>query len=231
MKPKRNGTKAVFWDFDGTLASGKAGWSLTVHKTLAGFGYDLSVDAVKAHMRTGFTWHRPEIEYTDRLGLWWEDLFSHLNKLFEAAGVDKAQFLAIDRRIQNEILSPERYQLYDDAVPALEASRNAGFSNYVLSNNFPELETVIEGLGLKPYIEKCIVSARVGFEKPHPGIFEIALREAGHPDPAYMVGDNPDADIRGGKAAGMITILVHNAAASQADHTLARLEDVRSVLG
>lgn len=41
-------------------------------------------------------------------------------------------------------------------------------------------------------------------------IFEYALHIAGNPEICYMIGDNPVADIQGGKGAGMKTILVHN---------------------
>lgn len=46
--------------------------------------------------------------------------------------------------------------------------------------------------------------------KPHAPIFEAALERLGHPDPrrVLMVGDSLDHDIAGGRAAGMLTLLL-----------------------
>ena len=45
---------------------------------------------------------------------------------------------------------------------------------------------------------------KVGFEKPHPAIFERALESAGcSADEALIVGDDPWADIVGGKQSGL----------------------------
>lgn len=46
--------------------------------------------------------------------------------------------------------------------------------------------------------------------KPHAPIFEAALERLGHPDPrrVLMVGDSLDHDVAGGRAAGMLTLLL-----------------------
>ena len=46
-------------------------------------------------------------------------------------------------------------------------------------------------------------------KSPRIELFRHALHVAGSPDDSCMIGDNPVADIQGGKAAGMNTILVH----------------------
>lgn len=45
-----------------------------------------------------------------------------------------------------------------------------------------------------------------------------------------MVGDNPEADIVGGLAAGMKTVLVHNPMPSAADYTCVDLGEVAAIL-
>lgn len=74
--------------------------------------------------------------------------------------------------------------------------------------HIPELPEIAESLGLGEYIELCITSARVGYEKPNPAIFRIALEAAGHPHEAWMVGDRIEADIRGAENCGIKAILV-----------------------
>ncbi|MEI8383449.1 MAG: HAD family hydrolase [Planctomycetota bacterium] len=57
---------------------------------------------------------------------------------------------------------------------------------------------------LNDYLQEAIVSGEVGFEKPHPAIFERALAIAGcSADEAIVVGDDPQADIVGAKQAGL----------------------------
>ena len=53
------------------------------------------------------------------------------------------------------------------------------------------------------------VSARVGFEKPHAGIFDHALSEAGvSPAEALHVGDHIDADVAGAQSVGIAPVLI-----------------------
>lgn len=57
-----------------------------------------------------------------------------------------------------------------------------------------------------------IVSEVVGFEKPEPDIFEMALQQLAPPssDNVLFVGDNPVADIDGARKAGMHTAWVRD---------------------
>ena len=57
-----------------------------------------------------------------------------------------------------------------------------------------------------------VISEVVGFAKPDPAIFALALQEIGNPAPSdvLFVGDNPVADIEGSKAAGMATAWIQN---------------------
>jgi putative hydrolase of the HAD superfamily len=52
-------------------------------------------------------------------------------------------------------------------------------------------------------------SARIGYDKPHPGIFEWALEQAGvAPSSALHVGDHLDADVAGARGVGIDAVLV-----------------------
>ena len=56
--------------------------------------------------------------------------------------------------------------------------------------SIPELSEIVECLGLMEYIDICISSANVGFEKPNPKIFQHAIEMAGNPEIVWMVGDS-----------------------------------------
>lgn len=52
----------------------------------------------------------------------------------------ESRFVEVSRDIKSEILNPENYHLYGDTVCILEKSVKLGYRNYILSNNYPELE-------------------------------------------------------------------------------------------
>ena len=92
----------------------------------------------------------------------------------------------------------------------LHRFKEKGYENYIISNNFPELNEVFERLGLGAEIAGCFPSASVGYEKPRKEIYAYAIERAGEPKIRYMIGDNPITDYQGGLDAGMKPILVHN---------------------
>ncbi|AJC72533.1 haloacid dehalogenase [Thermococcus guaymasensis DSM 11113] len=62
-------------------------------------------------------------------------------------------------------------------------------------------------LDLDPYFEEVFISDYLGVKKPHPKIFEKALRKMKvEPHEAVMVGDRLYSDIYGAKQVGMQTI-------------------------
>ena len=59
--------------------------------------------------------------------------------------------------------------------------------------------------GLLPYFSAVVISEEVGFTKPDPRIFEIAMQRCGETDKraVLMIGDSLSADIAGAAAAGI----------------------------
>jgi putative hydrolase of the HAD superfamily len=77
-------------------------------------------------------------------------------------------------------------------------------------------------------------SSVVGVEKPDPRIFTIALeRLAEEPERAAYVGDFPDVDVVGARAAGLVAILLDPFGLEKtngADRVIHRLDDLARVL-
>lgn len=74
----------------------------------------------------------------------------------------------------------------------------------IISNGFLKTQyRKIEVSGLQRFIQRMIVSDEIGVQKPAKAIFDYALAETGaHRHRCVMIGDNPDADIRGAIEAG-----------------------------
>ncbi len=79
-----------------------------------------------------------------------------------------------------------------------------------LISNYPDgfaLRESLKRTGIGSYMESVVVSADVGFVKPHELPFQVALREIDlQPADAVYIGDNWLADIQGAKGMGMQAI-------------------------
>ena len=92
---------------------------------------------------------------------------------------------------------------------ALDALTNAGVRLCVISNFVWSAPELIHDLELVGHFEKLVISARVGFQKPNPGIFQHALEQmAVTPDKAMHVGDSYRADVIGARKAGIRAALI-----------------------
>ncbi|MGI0139781.1 MAG: HAD family hydrolase [Thermoplasmata archaeon] len=113
---------------------------------------------------------------------------------------------ATARRLAREY--HETYQLHRRSVPGspklLERLRHRAKIG-VVTNNLPEEQVEkLEAIGLRSAVDELVVSGAVGYRKPDPRIFEIALRRTGFDAPsAVMIGDSWENDVLGARAAGI----------------------------
>ncbi|OGO50744.1 MAG: hypothetical protein A2148_03355 [Chloroflexi bacterium RBG_16_68_14] len=113
-----------------------------------------------------------------------------------------------------EIQDRHQYVLFDDTLPALAALRQRGYRLGVLSNFTWRLPEIVRELGLAPYVEHVVVSARAGYRKPHPEIFRRALEAFRvEPSEALVVGDSLLADVEGARRAGIAAVLLDRSGA------------------
>lgn len=102
---------------------------------------------------------------------------------------------------------------FADVPAALQLLRDNNIKIGLITNAFQPMHTRIQELAafdLDGYFEPDAMfsAADVGFLKPHPKIFAIALEALDvAPDEAVFVGDSREADILGAKNAGMRGVL------------------------
>ncbi|MBQ8826536.1 MAG: HAD family hydrolase [Oscillospiraceae bacterium] len=204
--------KAIFWDFDGTLVYSRHLWSGSLLKTLERYTENntVTLDNIRPPMARGFTWDEPDKTVGLKDEAWWDYTNRHIADVYRAVGISESEITRLLPLYRLMIMEKENYLLYPDTFSVLSALKERGYKNYLLSNNYPELEEVAEALGLTDFLDGMIVSARVGYDKPRREIFDIALKAAGCPEKAYMAGDNPFSDIKGANSCGIPAILVHN---------------------
>jgi len=95
------------------------------------------------------------------------------------------------------------------ATAAVAELKRRGFRLGVVSNAEGRVARDLDNAGYDGKFETVVDSFRVGVEKPDPGIFAIALeRMALRPDSVVFLGDLPNVDVKGARAAGLTPILV-----------------------
>jgi len=96
----------------------------------------------------------------------------------------------------------EHFELYEDALPVLDALRAEGLKLGLVSNTGRDLDAFIAHHSLR--VEAAIGSGTFGRTKPHPTIFRAILDELEvEAADAAMVGDTPEDDVDGALAAGI----------------------------
>jgi len=103
----------------------------------------------------------------------------------------------------------QHFFLYDDVVPALRALHAAGVRIGLISNTHRCLASFQSHFELDGLISAAVSSSEHGYLKPHPSIFQAALRLVGiEPHESVMVGDSIPHDIDGARRVGMRAILI-----------------------
>ena len=116
---------------------------------------------------------------------------------------------AFFRRLAELFMNASHWHVFPDAYPAIEALRQRSLRLGVVSNWLWTLPELLHALDLVSSFDFVVVSSRVGYEKPHRGIFDHALELAGvSADEAIHVGDNVTADVEGARGAGIQPVLI-----------------------
>jgi putative hydrolase of the HAD superfamily len=99
--------------------------------------------------------------------------------------------------------------LYPEVPYVLSTLKARGHAVGIISNISCMLPAYLEQLGISGHLDFAIASASFGASKPHPSIFEEALRLAMVPaEKAMHVGDSYEADIVGARAVGITPVLI-----------------------
>jgi putative hydrolase of the HAD superfamily len=201
----------IFFDVGDTLIRAHPSWAGVYRQGLLELGIDIPEKDLE----------RSLLEET-KAGAWWniEDPFDATEEnsfarvsAFDAAVLARAGHENLDpkafRAIEDAFARRSAWYVYPDALPALDALNAAGIRLCVISNFVWGAPELIHDLELARHFEHLVISARVGFQKPNPGIFQHALdvmRVA--PDRALHVGDSYRADVVGARRLGINAVLI-----------------------
>uniref|UniRef100_UPI0039A3F8E9 SNAr1.3 (K39A) n=1 Tax=synthetic construct TaxID=32630 RepID=UPI0039A3F8E9 len=100
-------------------------------------------------------------------------------------------------------------ELYPEVVEVLKSLKGKYHVGDILQRDTEPATAFLDALGIKDLFDSITTSEEAGFFKPHPRIFELALKKAGvKGEKAVYVGDNPVKDAGGSKNLGMTSILL-----------------------
>jgi len=189
-------TRAVFLDALGTLVELEPPWVLLRERVPAEIGDERLVAAVREEMDY-YKRHAHEGKDADSLA----DLRRRCAELL-------SDRLGAPVTVE-ELVDAVRMSAYPDAAPALGSLRGRGVKLVVVSNWDCSLGSVLERCGLGDLIDGAVSSAEAGARKPDPRIFGPALALADcEPAEALHVGDTPEEDVEGARAAGIRALLI-----------------------
>ena len=136
----------------------------------------------------------------------------YTRRIIEGIGGAGPALDACAREIYDEWATCHHFHLYEDVAPTLRALAARGVKLGLITNSHRSLVSFEEHFALDGLIDAALSSSEHGYLKPHPSIFEAALRLAGvRAEESVMVGDSLPHDIEGARRVGMRGILVHRA--------------------
>jgi len=199
-------TKAVFFDVDFTLiypgpTFDAAGYGLFSDR------HGLRVDTARFDSAVAIASGELEV---DADASYRPELFvRYARRVIEEMGGRGPRLDACAREIYEEWAVCRHFSLYDDVKPVLRQLHQRGLRLGLISNTHRCLSSFQSYFKLDTFITGAVSSSDHGFMKPHPSIFEAALRELGvAADEAVMVGDSVNHDVAGARRLGMRAVLV-----------------------
>jgi putative hydrolase of the HAD superfamily len=128
-------------------------------------------------------------------------------------GGEGPQVDACSREVYDEWAACHHFELYDDVPSTLRTIAGRGIRIGLISNSQRCLASFQSHFELEGLITAAVSSSEHGYMKPHPSIFDAALRLIDvPPHEAVMVGDSLTHDIEGAIRAGMRGVLVRRSA-------------------
>lgn len=190
--------RAVFVDAAGTLLRTREPVGVTYARAARLRGHEADPVEVEQRFRGAMRARRGLRQRGDGRDYW--------------AGVVEDSIGTSDTRVFDDLYDwycrPRAWWIDVEALRALGEVARTGVRLGIVSNWDRRLRTLYNAFALDRMFPVLICSAEHGVEKPDPWIFRIACRTAGvRPREAVHIGDDPERDVSGATAAGLLGML------------------------
>ncbi|HEX3033685.1 MAG TPA: HAD-IA family hydrolase [Thermodesulfobacteriota bacterium] len=208
---KNSPIKAVFFDAADTLFRVKEGVGNVYWGVAKKYGsnstpeqiHDAFSKAFKSAPPMAFPGTEPhEREVLEKR--WWYDI---VEKVFQEVGMFERFEAYFDELF--ETFRSRAWDLFPETIEVLSSLRREGVTLGVISNFDSRIYNVCADLGITDYFDDFVISSEVGFAKPSPEIFSLALeRNKVLPSESLHVGDSLNLDFYGAQAVGIRALLL-----------------------
>ena len=219
----------TIWDFE--LNSKETLWDLHQKYQLEAKGIDnFDVFYSNYSVHNHRLWDRYSKGYIKQEELRWKRIYL---SLLDYKIADEA----LSKEISLDYLTilPDKKNLFPYTIEILEYLKSKDYSMHLITNGFESVQfKKIKNSNLADYFTEVITSEASNSLKPNKEIFEYALKVSNaNVETSIMIGDNQDADIKGGINAGMDTIFVNHiqvVPTVHATYTITHLKELENIL-
>jgi putative hydrolase of the HAD superfamily len=190
----------VIFDLDGTLLSRKLAHARFMLDQAMRFSSDLPGVSPQAYLEVAVRFDRNGMAPR-------KESFPQIGRAL-ALSAELTETLMADYRAR----FPASCMLFPGVNETLDALREAGLRLGLITNGSAVMQSgKLEAVALRPRLDAVLISEIEGLNKPDEAIFQrAAARLDTEPPHCVFVGNNPDADVRGAKAAGMRAVWVRD---------------------
>lgn len=195
--------KHLFFDLDNTLWDFKANAREAFHGIFSRLGLhermdiDRFLDTYERHNEYLWTEYRKGKMKKDYLRT------ERMILTFREMGIDDPDLPQITGDLYMQE-APQKANLFPGVHETLKYLGER-YKMYILTNGFAEVQLrKINSSNLQTYFTKVFMAEMVGYQKPDRRFFEYAIKSVhAHKNECLMIGDDPEADIRGAYHAGI----------------------------
>ncbi|MCX7918762.1 MAG: HAD family hydrolase [bacterium] len=206
---------SILFDFGNTLVSTELDWEVVLDQNIASLLAYLDSVNIKVDRETfgqAFLQIRKENFAKAEAELREYPAEESLAHLLSRLGITNITPNMLEQAV-DAFFAPEEnlYPVFPGVPEVLAELKSRGYSMALVSNATSGrlIRKAAANRDLVKYFNAIIISAEIGYRKPHPKIFQVALTELqAKPEETVMVGDLLEIDIVGAQQLGLKTILV-----------------------
>lgn len=198
-------TRGVFFDVDFTLIyPGPRFQASGYHEFCARHGIEVDPSAFDRAVAEAASGLEPGDDIYDA-----QLYVDYTKRIILGMGGRGAALDAAAREIYDEWAACQHFAMYEDVPDVLRTLHASGLKIGLISNSHRCLASFQTHFELQGLFAATVSSLEHGYMKPHPSIFQAALRSAGVAAcDAVMVGDSLMHDVDGARRLGMRGVLV-----------------------
>ena len=219
----------TLWDFDSN--SREALWDIY---------HSLSLAAAGVHDFDLF--HKLYLGHNERLWERYRNGFMKVDELrWKRMWVTLLEFKNGDETLARKMgiefleILPTKKVLFPDTVNVLQYLTEKNYQLHMITNGFEKTQHLkLKTSGIDGFFQEVITSEGSNSLKPHPEIFDYALKRTGaEKKESMMIGDTPAVDILGARQSGIDQVYVNhtgNTEPVKATYIIHSLKELKSIL-